>query len=73
MPFPDAAIPGEVTGHASCPFPMAEDAVMTKDFRLFVGLLAIGLIFLASKPLHAILLAVGAFFILRPRLIWWQY
>lgn len=52
---------------------MAEDTVMTKDLRLFVGLLAIGLIFLASKPLHAILLAVGAFFILRPRLIWWQY
>ena len=45
---------------------------MSKELRLFVGLMAIGLIFLASKPLHAILLALAAFFILRPRLIWWQ-
>ena len=50
----------------------AEGMAMSKEFRLFVCLLAVGLIFLATKPLHAVLLALAAFFILRPRLIWWQ-
>ena len=45
---------------------------MSKEFRLFVGLLAIGLIFLTSNTLHAVLLAAAALVILHPRIVWWQ-
>ncbi len=45
---------------------------MSKELRLFVAVLAIGLIFLASSTLHAVLLAAAALIILRPRLVWWQ-
>ena len=43
---------------------------MTREWRLFVGLMVIGLIFLASSPIHAILLTVAAFFLFRRRSLW---
>lgn len=52
--------------------PAAEGSAMSKELRLFVCVLAVGLIFLTTKPLHAILLAIAAIVILCPRLIWWQ-
>jgi len=43
---------------------------MTQEWHLFVGLLVIGLIFMASNPIHAILLAIAAFFLFRRRSLW---
>jgi len=45
---------------------------MTRELRLFVCLLSVGLIVLAAKPLQAVLLAIAAFFVLRPRRVCWQ-